>query len=304
MSVRARAQQVQNTAADWIEANLGQGPVVKEKFMSSSNWSSAYMYTTQQGQNFFVKLAMGGRDDSMFQGEAQGLQAMYATNTLRIPKVFHVGPMPNGRGSFIVMEALKMSGSCSMSELGRQLARMHLAEPADPDAKAGKFGFAVDNTIGATPQPNGWMDDWVDFYRERRLRHQLQLLGDKRLSQLGDKLMDNLYVFFEDVRGSIKPSVLHGDLWSGNIAGVEGQPSIFDPATYYGHHEAEFGMSWCAGFTGDFWRAYHELIPKAPLFDKRKELYLLYHYLNHTNLFGGGYYNTSLRMMERLVDQI
>lgn len=71
--------------------------------------------------------------------------------------------------------------------------------------------------------------------------------GDKRLSQLGDKLMDNLYVFFEDVRGSIKPSVLHGDLWSGNIAGVEGQPSIFDPATYYGHHEAEFGMSWCAG---------------------------------------------------------
>jgi hypothetical protein len=59
--------------------------------------------------------------------------------------------------------------------------------------------------------------------------------------------MDNLDVFFEDIRGDIKPSVLHGDLWSGNIAGVEGQPSIFDPATYYGHHEAEFGMSWCAG---------------------------------------------------------
>jgi len=71
--------------------------------------------------------------------------------------------------------------------------------------------------------------------------------GDRRLTQLGDKLLDNLELFFEDVAGSIKPSVLHGDLWSGNIAGVDGRPAVFDPATYYGHHEAEFGMSWCAG---------------------------------------------------------
>eukprot|EP00775_Hariotina_reticulata_P003566 gene3566-3834_t len=303
LSVNA-SQKVLNTAADWVEANLGTGPVTSEKFVGGSNWSSAYMYTTQQGNQYFVKLAMGGRDDSMFQGEAQGLQAMYGTNTLRVPKVHHVGPMPNGRGSFIVMEALNMSGSCNQAELGRQLALMHLAEPLDPNAKAGKFGFAVDNTIGATPQPNGWMDNWIDFYRERRIRHQLQLLGDRRLTQLGDKLLDNLELFFEDIAGNIKPCVLHGDLWSGNIAGVDGRPAVFDPATYYGHHEAEFGMSWCAGFSGDFWRAYHEIIPKAPGFDRRKDLYLLYHYLNHTNLFGGGYYNTSLRILELLVDQI
>lgn len=68
---------VQTTAADWIEANLEGGAVVKEKFVGGSNWSSAYVYTTQQGKEYFVKLAMGGRDDSMFQGEAQGLQAMY-----------------------------------------------------------------------------------------------------------------------------------------------------------------------------------------------------------------------------------
>lgn len=53
-----------------------------------------------------------------------------ATHTLRIPQVFHVGPMPNGRGSFIVMESLKLGGGCNMAELGRQLALMHLAEPA------------------------------------------------------------------------------------------------------------------------------------------------------------------------------
>lgn len=61
----------------------------------------------------------------------------------------------------------------------------------------------------------------------------------------------------------MKPCCLHGDLWSGNIATADGQPSVFDPAVYFGHSEAEFGMSWCAGFSGDFWRAYRHVIPKA-----------------------------------------
>jgi protein-ribulosamine 3-kinase len=83
----------------------------------------------------------------------------------------------------------------------------------DPNAKAGKFGFAVDNTIGATQQPNGWMDDWVAFYRERRLRHQLDLLGDARLKSLAAPVLDNLGWWFTDVgEGGIKPSILHGDL--------------------------------------------------------------------------------------------
>lgn len=65
--------------------------------------------------------------------------------------------------------------------------------------------------------------------------------------------MDNLEVFFEDIKGQVKPSVLHGDLWSGNIGAVDGEPTIFDPAVYYGHSEAEFGMSWCAGEAGQAW---------------------------------------------------
>lgn len=102
-----------------------------------------------------------------------------------------------------------------------------------------------------------------------------------------------------------------GDLWSGNIGAVDGQPAIFDPATYYGHSEAEFGMSWCAGFSGEvqkcdvvwgrflfnsscecrlsvragaFWNAYHEVLPRQKGFEKRSDLYELYHKLNHFNL--------------------
>ena len=100
----------------------------------------------------------------------------------------------------------------------------------------------------------------------------------------------------------VTPSVLHGDLWSGNIASVGGQPSIFDPAVYYGHHEAEWGMSWCASLPPAFWKGYRELIPKDEGFSRRARLYELYHKLNHYNLFGGGYYNDALGLMQSLND--
>ena len=110
----------------------------------------------------------------------------------------------------------------------------------------GKFGFPVDNTIGGTPQPNTWTADWVDFFREYRLLHQVNISGNKTLQQLAQPVADNLEVLFEGVE--VEPATLHGDLWSGNMASVDGEPAVFDPAVYYGHSEAEFGMSWCAGF--------------------------------------------------------
>ena len=172
---------------------------------------------------------------------------------------------------------------CDLLPTGRLLAQMHLATPLAPEAQQGQFGFPVNNTIGATPQPNPWTASWVDFFRDHRLAHQLRLARDPTLSRLGDKLLPNLECLFEGI--DVKPSTLHGDLWSGNIGAVvaeggEGQrPTIYDPAVYYGHHEAEFGMSWCASFSQEFYRAYHELIPKEPGFDSRRKLYLLYHYL-------------------------
>ena len=126
---------------------------------------------------------------------------------------------------------------------------MHLAEPAVAEARDdGMFGFSVNNTIGDTPQPNAWGSDWVEFFREKRIRHQLKLARDSTLSELGEAVVENMPRWFAPC-GEIRPSILHGDLWSGNIGTVGGRPSAFDPAAYYGHSEAEFGMSWCAGFT-------------------------------------------------------
>eukprot|EP00241_Pyramimonas_parkeae_P022875 CAMPEP_0114292756 /NCGR_PEP_ID=MMETSP0059-20121206/9237_1 /TAXON_ID=36894 /ORGANISM="Pyramimonas parkeae, Strain CCMP726" /LENGTH=203 /DNA_ID=CAMNT_0001414437 /DNA_START=334 /DNA_END=945 /DNA_ORIENTATION=- len=117
--------------------------------------------------------------------------------------------------------------------------------------------------------------------------------------ELVQQLIEKLDQFFVGV--DVRPSILHGDLWSGNICAVDGEPTIFDPACYYGHHEAEFGMSWCANFGSEFYQAYHELIPKEQGYEERKQLYLLYHYLNHYNLFGGGYYRTAVSLLRGLV---
>ncbi|KAH7653662.1 Protein-ribulosamine 3-kinase protein [Dioscorea alata] len=254
----------------------------------------ATRYDTDAG-SFFVKTNRG-IGPSMFEGEAMGLNAMYATNSIRVPKPYKVGALPTG-GSFIIMEYIEFGMSRGdQSVLGRKLGEMH---------KAGKsergFGFDVDNTIGSTPQMNTWSSDWVEFFAEHRLGYQLKLalkkFGDSSIYEKGQRLMKNLRPLFEGV--VIEPCLLHGDLWSGNIStDKDGNPVILDPACYYGHNEAEFGMSWCAGFGGSFYNSYFEVMPKQPGFETRRDLYMLYHYLNHYNLFGSGYRSSAMSIID------
>ena len=166
----------------------------------------------------------------------------------------------------------------------------------------------MDNTIGGTPQLNTWSEKtgteaWVAFFRDQRMAYQIELAGEASLSRQWQTTLDatnGLADLFEGV--DVKPSVLHGDLWSSNIASVDGAPCIFDPATYYGHHEAEWGMSWCASLGPAFWKGYRELIPKDDGFERRFALYEAYHQLNHYNLFGGGYSSAALSRLAQVED--
>ncbi|KAM6584902.1 hypothetical protein CsatB_011904 [Cannabis sativa] len=254
----------------------------------------ANRYDTDAG-SFFVKTnrSIG---PSMFEGEALGLNAMYKTNSIHVPKPFKVGSLPTG-GSYIIMEFIEFGASRGdQSVLGRKLAEMHRAGKTDKG-----FGFDVDNTIGSTPQINTWTSDWIQFYGEHRLGFQLKLAqdqyGDRTIYEKGQRLVKSMGPLFDGI--VIEPCLLHGDLWSGNIsADKNGEPVILDPACYYGHNEAEFGMSWCAGFGGSFYSAYFEVMPKQPGFEKRTDLYLLYHYLNHYNLFGSGYRSSAMSIID------
>jgi len=160
-----------------VITELGLGKVIAGTQTGASSWASTRTFTTDAGMTYFAKISR--EDELMFRGEAASLRALFRTGTIRVPEVIHTSKLSTVNASYIIMEKLNLQSVFGMSQLGRAVAELHLAPPVLPEAQAGKFGFEVDNTIGSTLQPNGWMDNWIDFYRERRLRHQANLTRDR-----------------------------------------------------------------------------------------------------------------------------
>lgn len=248
----------------------------------------------------FVKLAAGSQR-SMLEAEAEGLRELASADAVRVPRALAVGTAPGH--AWLALEWLDFgtSSASSQSALGRELARQHRKE-------SDRFGWKVDNTIGSTPQLNAWSADWPTFFRERRLRYQLDLARRNghggRLQDRGAELLDRMHAFFAS--HSPTPSLLHGDLWGGN-AGVDasGAPVIFDPAVYYGDREADLAMTRLfGGFSARFYDAYHTEWPLADDASERVDLYNLYHILNHLNLFGAGYLSQAQGLIERLLAHV
>jgi fructosamine-3-kinase len=243
---------------------------------------------------FFVKLNAPDRLD-MFEAESEGLAALAAARAIRVPEPVCVGLA--GGESFLVMERLDLGGRLDGERAGRRLAELHRAT-------AERFGWHRDNTIGSTPQRNAPHHDWVAFWRERRLGPQLALAAANGhrgpLQSDGERLLSRLDAL---IGHAPSPSLLHGDLWGGNIGATpEGEPVIFDPAVYHGDREADLAMTELfGGFDSRFQAAYREAWPLDPAYAVRRVLYNLYHVLNHLNLFGGGYLQQSKSMIERLL---
>jgi fructosamine-3-kinase len=249
-------------------------------------------------ERYFVKLNSAGQL-AMFEAEARGLQELLDSRTLRVPQPVCWGN--NNESAWLVMEDLQLGGHGNGADLGSGLAAMHRVTRPE-------FGWVQDNTIGSTPQLNTPADDWVTFWRDRRLRFQLDLAARHghggRLQSQGDKLLDEFPALF--VGYSPEAALLHGDLWSGNYSYTrEGEPVIFDPAVYYGDRETDLAMTELfGGFGRDFYTAYREACPLDPGYSVRKTLYNLYHILNHLNLFGGGYHSQAQGMIDTLLSEL
>jgi fructosamine-3-kinase len=155
---------------------------------------------------------------------------------------------------------------------------------------------------------NPWAEDWIRFFRDQRLRYQLNLAGSNghggRLQQRGEALLAHLDAFFVSYRPV--PSLLHGDLWGGNrMADAHGRPVIFDPAVYYGDREADLAMTRLfGGFGAGFYAAYEVAWALEPGATVRVDLYNTYHVLNHLNLFGGGYLGQAVSLIDRLLAEL
>jgi fructosamine-3-kinase len=243
--------------------------------------SPAFRVTVADGRCCFVKTAPAGAGGDFFAREAEGLERLGAARAVRVPAVL-------GRGrEWLALEWLEpgVADAGVWERLGRGLARLH-------GTGAAGYGLATDNYIGVLPQANGWMESWAGFWAERRLRPQLRcaagMLGSETRRAFGE-LLDDLPRRLDPVSAE-GPSLLHGDLWSGNVHMTAEGAALIDPSSYFGHREVDLAMAALfGGFPVAFQEAYTAEWPLAPGATARRAIYQLYYLLVHVNLFGQAY---------------
>lgn len=279
-----------------LEEVTGHGcRIVAAKSVGGGSISLSARIEIEDGEELFLKWNPHAPPE-MFAAEADGLRALAeaAPAPLRVPEVVAVGSRENGGASWILMEFIEQGpgGSNWAAALGETLADLHepLAEPC---------GWRRANFIGSLPQANPPARDWGTFYRDHRIlpllgaaRERGHLVGARALDEVADRIPDLL-------KGSLPdgPSLLHGDLWGGNVfPDARGQPVVIDPAVYRGDPEVDLAMSELFGFPAGFHEAYRESRSVDGRYeDFRRDLYQLYYLLVHVTLFGSGYEAACLR---------
>ena len=305
---------------------MGLSTVISARSVLGGDINHAYKLEAESkdggAQTIFMKANSRSNAD-FFRTEAAGLEAIASLGILQTPKVLAWGvdegadnPL-RGPCSFLLLEFLPPTAKASnyWEELGRNLARLHRADcshlapqtegrAAESEARLGfgtkagfgfgtkvGFGFVLDNYIGATPQKNTVKTSWVEFFCECRLRPQFERAAgyfSARQRELNEGLLGRLGQLLPEPE---KPSLLHGDLWAGNVhTGPDGHAWLIDPAAYCGHWEADLAMTRLfGGFPRKFYESYNLVNPIPKDFSRRLDVYNLYHLLNHLNLFGAGY---------------
>lgn len=255
---------------------------ITEKHVLNGGSVNLAWHIQGSGQQFFVKLNQRERLEQ-FANEQWSLQKLAQQDVIRVPKVICHGQTLDK--AFLVLEYLPLQTESTLGwqQLAEQLAKLHARHDQ------AMFGFDWDNYIGLTVQPNQWQNNWSRFFAEQRLGWQLQLLAEQGFG------FGNIDTMVEQARQLLaqhkpQPSLLHGDLWRGNIGFLADSPVIFDPACYFGDREVDLAYSHLYGrFPESFYQRYEEVFPLSEGYQQRRMLYNLYHILNHANQFRGSY---------------
>lgn len=253
--------------------------------------SDSFKVQTSNG-HYFCKLSQ--TPTSVFREEATGLKALVECDAIRVPRVFYADD------KCLVLEWIDSATATPefWADFGKRLAELH----SNPYTQ---FGFRIDNHIGGTPQKNPQRSikeiSWAEYFIEFRLKPMIthQILAVEQLLQLEwQKALPKIRAILSEVKEP--PSLVHGDLWNGNyLCSKEMQPVLIDPAPYFGHREVDIAMSELfGGFSREFYVAYEEVMPLQPGFEKRKDIYNLYHMLNHWILFGGSYRTQCMELLK------
>ncbi len=263
----------------WLNQNK-YGEVISIQAIEGGCINNGMVIQTRSGDSFFLKVNPSA-PANMFEREAEGLEVLKVEGGPVVPK-----PLMYGM-DFLLMENLSPATRCTAywKDFGRALAALH--------SHQGKlFGFDEDNYIGSTPQPNPWTEDGYNFFAQARLLYMANLAS--RYGLLDNPTRKKISILASRLNSLVPeqpPSLIHGDLWSGNaMTDSQGNPAIIDPAVHYGWAEAELAMTSLFGsFPTQFYHAYEEVRPLEPGYQERFPIYNLYHLLNHVVLFGRGY---------------
>ena len=274
-------------------ANLETDAAARITPVGGGDISAAWSVPTRRGR-VFVKTGPASVADR-FAAEAAALNEL--SQALKVPEV--IATVHDDVHTALVLEWLNIGSADAQCEarFGAALAQLHRCTAA-------AFGWHQDNWIGRTPQPNPSCTDWLEFWRDQRLGFQLRLATQngfgRDLESRGNRLLDRLDQLLAGHRP--EPSLLHGDLWGGNWGQVGDEPVAFDPASYYGDREADLAMTHLfGGFGRRFYDAYENAWPLPDGHERRLPLYMLYHVLNHLNLFGSGYLSRSIAIIDDLL---
>ena len=282
-------KQVHPDVQVWIIKNQF-GNITSVDPVSGGCIHQALRVQTASGEYFILKQDPGKYAD-VFQREAEGLEALKVSGGPVIPDVYLVGE------EFLLLSDLQPAPRCKdfWQIYGQQLAVVHLQQ--NP-----RFGFETDNYIGSNPQENTWMENGWEFYRDLRIKNQIKWSNDRSLLDTKDiHKLENFMVQLPELIPEQPASLIHGDLWSGNlISDNGGKPALIDPAVYYGWAEADLAMTDLFGrYPEEFFKAYAEINPLEKGYRSRFPLYNLYHLLNHLNLFGRGYLSQIQTILKR-----
>jgi protein-ribulosamine 3-kinase len=246
-------------------------------------------------RSFFIKVNSSLKFPGMFDAEIKGLHLLKNKSDFKIPEV--VASHNGSDYSILILEYIKegKKGDRFFLKFGEKLAEMH-------GNSADYFGLDYDNYIGSLKQINTRHQKWNDFFAAERLEPQLKMaLDDRKLNPAVIRKFEKLYKKLAELLPEEKPSLIHGDLWSGNYIPTENNsPCIFDPAVYYGHREMDIAMSKLfGGFSEDFYNNYNDAFPMEKNWEQRMDIYNIYPLMVHVNLFSGSY----VKQVEQIINK-
>ena len=262
--------------------------------ISGGDINDAFLLKGKAG-NVFVKINESKHAFSNFESERFGLKQIAKSKTISTPSLKAIGQFQ--KTSFLVMEYIYQEAPNNLfwSNLGRQLAQLHLIQ-------FNKFGHQKDNFIGSLPQSNKEHATWSSFFEHERIRPQIKLANQSGLLLTND--MNNFELLFKKLNSILpnsKASMIHGDLWSGNIiCGLNQNPFLVDPSYAQADREMDIAMSKLfGGFDKVFYDSYNEIFTLEKSFNERIQLLQLYYLLVHLNIFGNSYYKQTMHCLKK-----